>query len=319
MLTTQNLQPDNTNLDKARTLLQPIKIKYGLGLSWGDLIILAGTTAIESMGGPVLGFCGGRIDDENGEWSQELGPTPEQQALFPCAVNGQCKAPLGSTTIGLIYLNPEGPMGQPIPADTAGTIRDSFGRMNMNDTETVALIGGGHAFGKTHGACPKGAGPSPAEDPSNPWPGLCGTGKGVDAFTSGFEGPWTANPTQWDNQYFHLLTEFDWEKYQSPGAHWTWRIVGGKGPLGPSVNGTSPPQHVMMMTSDVSLKFDPTGNYQKIIQLYADQPAVFSNAFSHAWFVICPLFFCPSYWYHPVYCLPSEHVDVVHRLSFDLP
>lgn len=265
---------DNTNLDKARALLLPIKLKYGLGLSWGDLIILAGNTAIQAMGGPVLGFCAGRVDAQDGSESAQLGPSSIQEHIAPCPVNGTCKKPLGSTTVGLIYLNPEGPMGQPIPNETALTIRDSFGRMNMNDTETVALIGGGHAFGKTHGACPNGPGPSPAEDPINPWPGKCGTGKGKDAFTSGFEFKWTPQPTKWDNVYFKELVENVWEKHVGPGGHWQWRIQ----------NATGEKAEVGMLTSDVSLMHDPAGSYQEIVKEFANDAAAFDRAFAHAWY-----------------------------------
>lgn len=267
---------DNTNLDKARSLLLPIKLKYGLGLSWGDLIILAGTTAIEAMGGPVLGFCGGRVDSPDGSESAELGPSPIQEQLAPCPENGTCKEPLGSTTVGLIYLNPEGPMGKPDPAGSALDVRDAFGRMNMNDSETVALIAGGHAFGKTHGACPDGPGPSPKEDPTNPWPGKCGTGKGNDTFTSGFEFTWTSHPSKWGNQYIKNLVENKWEKHVGPGGHWQWRIENATGPLA----------GLGMLTSDMSLLHDPKGEYQKLVKLWAKDKASLDDAFAHAWYKV---------------------------------
>jgi len=222
----------------------------------------------------VLGFCAGRVDSEDGSETVELGPSAVQEQLYPCPINGTCKKPLGSTTVGLIYLNPEGPMGEPIPEGSARDIRDAFGRMAMNDSETVALIGGGHAFGKTHGACPAGAGPSPKEDPSNPWPGMCGTGKGKDAFTSGFELKWTPDPTQWDNAYFKALQENEWEKHKGPGGHWQWRVKNATGLL----------EEIGMLTSDVSLKHDPEGEYQKLVELWAHDQASFDHAFSHAWY-----------------------------------
>eukprot|EP00164_Ancoracysta_twista_P001494 GFYU01001958.1.p1 GENE.GFYU01001958.1~~GFYU01001958.1.p1 ORF type:complete len:719 (-),score=245.26 GFYU01001958.1:159-2315(-) len=274
---------DNTNLDKARKLLEPIKVKYGLGLSWGDLIVLTGTEAIKSMGGPDAHFCGGRVDADNGDESQLLGPNAEQQEFAPCPVNGQCESPLGSTTVGLIYVNPEGPMGQPIPEKSAGEVRDTFGRMAMNDTETVALIGGGHAFGKTHGACPAGAGPAPKDDPENPWPGKCGTGKGKDAFTSGFEGPWTTDPTTFDNSYYKTLVDYKWKVVKGPGGHYQWHVADGEHPLvAPGAFGGK--QDVMMLTSDMSLKFDPEGSYQKIIKEFAQNQEEFANHFGHAWY-----------------------------------
>eukprot|EP00466_Bigelowiella_natans_P011256 jgi/Bigna1/87257/estExt_fgenesh1_pg.C_180110 len=322
---------DNTNLDKARRLLWPIKSKYGVGLSWGDLIVLAGNTAIESMGGPILGFCAGRIDDPNGKASEPLGPSSIQEELFPCEVNGQCKSPLGSTTVGLIYLNPEGPMGKPDPAlssmdivllegglfltpfdddddelflKTKAQVRDSFGRMAMNDSETVALIGGGHAFGKTHGACPAGPGPSPKDDPFNPWPGKCDSGKGKDAFTSGFEGPWTPNPTAWDNGYFVNLLKYEWEVHKAtimikitvikkwpclqirgggPGGKHQWRVANAsQSPVAPGPQGDT--QRIMALTSDISLIKDPTGKYPEIVRQFAASQADFDFAFAHAWY-----------------------------------
>mmetsp|Transcript_2666 Transcript_2666/g.3947 ORF Transcript_2666/g.3947 Transcript_2666/m.3947 type:complete len:297 (+) Transcript_2666:712-1602(+) len=192
IFTTRRFDPerswaDNANLDKARKLLEPIKAKYGLGLSWGDLFVLAGTEAISDMGGPVLGFCADRIDTVDNGQIVLLGPTPEQDDFAHCETDDDCKLPLKTNTLGLIYVNPEEPMGISDPLGAANTIRDVFGRMGMGNRDNVALIGGGHTFGKSHGACPDGPGSPPSEDEGNPWPGMCGSGRGSDTFTSGIE------------------------------------------------------------------------------------------------------------------------------------
>jgi len=276
---------DNTNLDKARALLVPIKEKYGDGLSWGDLFTLAGTTAMRSMGTPIKQFCAGRIDSCDGTDSLDLGPSPQQEKDAPCAVNGKCKKPLGTTTVGLIYLNPEGPVSQnkmtgtwapnPDPKLSALDVRDSFSRMDHDDRDTVALIGGGHAFGKGHGACPKGAGESPNEAYKSgqiPWPGLCGTGKGNDTFTAGFEGPWTSNPLSWDNEFYRNLLSHEWEKFVGPGGKWQWRI---KNPTDDVEGG------LMRLTSDMSLLEDE--KYLPIVKEFATDMNAFDEAFDIAW------------------------------------
>lgn len=279
---------DNTNLDKARALLTPIKQKYGLGLSWGDLFTLAGTTALRSMGTPVKQFCAGRVDSCDGKDSLDLGPSPQQEKDAPCPINGKCQKPLGSTTIGLIYLNPEGPVAKnettgawspnPNPKLSARDVRDSFSRMDHDDRDTVALIGGGHAFGKGHGACPEGAGKSPLEVYKNessgeiPWAGLCGSGKGKDAYTAGFEGPWTTKPLIWDNEYYKKLLSQEWEKFKGPGGKWQWRI---KNPS------SGDEAKLMRLTSDMSLVEDE--KYLAIVKEFAEDMKAFDEAFDAAW------------------------------------
>ncbi|KNC79916.1 hypothetical protein SARC_07707 [Sphaeroforma arctica JP610] len=248
---------DNANLDQARKPLESVKEKYGDDLSWGDLIVLTGNVAIESMGGPSLNFCGGRVDAEDGLESVPLGPSTYQEELASCEVNGQCEAPLGPTTIGLIYVNPEGPMGIPDSVGSAADIRSSFGRMGMNDRETVALIGGGHAFGKAHGACK-----SPP----------CGSGamegKGPNTFTSGFEGAWTNNPTKWDNAYFNNLVTYNWTKVDGPGGHVQWEAEELPG--------------LMMLTSDIALINDEY--YLPLVMEFATDQDALDKAFSDAWY-----------------------------------
>jgi len=279
---------DNTNLDKAMQLLWPIKKKYGIGLSWGDLIILAGNTAIESMGLPLLGFCGGRIDDYDGSESDLLGPTDEQAHLLHCVMQGECKEPLGSSTVGLIYVNPGGPVNAPgQPAASAKNIRNIFGRMSMNDSETVALIGGGHAFGKAHGACniTGAAGERPKENPIAPWQGRCGSGvnkgKAEHTSTSGFELPWTRQPTKWSNSFFRHLLEEEWEEFEGPGGHHQWRVSKGEAPKAPKAHGEGE-EEIGMLTSDLALINDDA--YMRIVQDFAENEENLNTAFRHAWY-----------------------------------
>eukprot|EP00752_Nemacystus_decipiens_P003405 g3151.t1 len=300
---------DNANLDKALTILQPIKLKYGDAITWADLIILTGDVSIVSMGGPSIGFCAGRLDDDNGFDSLELGPTPEQEATAPCPVNGTCEVPLGTSTVGLIYVNPEGPEGVPDPALSALQVREVFERMGMNDSETVALIGGGHAFGKCHGACPTGPGPDPFDAPEAPWPGTCGDpdsptfGRAENTFTSGFEGAWTEEPTVWDNSYFKALLAYDWIQEDSPGGPIQWIPV-------PMENATDTDvPDIIMLTADIALIFDEV--YLPIVELFAADQAALDVAFSEAWYKLVTRDMGPH-----VRC---EGTDVPAPRDFQLP
>jgi len=280
---------DNVHLDKARALLAPIKDKYGDALSWGDLITFTGTTAMRSMGTPIEKHCVGRVDDSDGEKSVILGPTPEQEAESPCEIPGQCEEPFGTGTIGLIYVNPEGPVvekgGSPVPdpALSAKDIRKVFARMGDDDRDVVALIGGGHAFGKSHGACsvPGAVGMNPKDTfeagGKLAWQGKCGSddlqGKGPNTVTSGFEGPFTTQPTQWDNEFFKLLVDLEWERFTGPGGHQQWRVK----------NATeSNQQGLLRLTSDVALIHDDA--YKALVHEFANDLEALGKAFSDAWF-----------------------------------
>ncbi|CAK9048709.1 unnamed protein product [Durusdinium trenchii] len=374
---------DNTNLDKARALLWPIKSKFGAGLSWGDLFTLAGTAAIKMMGGPITEYCAGRIDSPDGTESLDLGPSEEQRKYAPCAINGTCQRPLGSTTVGLIYLNPEGghrhasrrqgrrrersvldfhgkwpchqaagvlgersmtsrllhltllrlTMGtgilslnrhlnlggaafdershtaatpdsdghydvDPDPAKSAKDIRDAFGRMGMNDSQTVALIGGGHTFGKSHGACPEGPGPAPNQDVHNPWPGKCGTGKGYLGIRWGMEGPWTTKPTEWDNEFFVDLLNRSWELIKGPGGHWQWQVK----------NAVEAEKKLMRLTSDMALIHDDI--YQALVQEFALNMPAYERAFDEAWFKLTTN---GGRWSQEKKCIKGEDFPVPQR------
>ncbi len=264
--------PDNTNLDKAKRLLYPIKEKYGLGLSWGDLIILTGKVAIEEGGFPgQIGFCAGRPDQVDGSQSILMGPTTEQKAIYPCTVNGECVYPFGATTIGLIYVNPGGVLGDYINLEkTAEAINQTFGLMAMNAEETVALIGGGHAFGKTHGACKIDESKflPPDQNPSNPWPiSICPNG----TFTTGFEGYWTGSPKMWSNAYFKILAK-DGGRFapvQASGGQYQYTINGANSKF-------------MMLPSDISLARDPV--YASYVQAFAANTTYLSQVFGAAWY-----------------------------------
>lgn len=283
-----NSWPDNGNLDKARRLLWPVKQKYGQKLSWADLMVLAGNVAIESMGLKTYGFAGGREDD----WAPD--PVfwgPEKKWLADERYSGDRKLarPLGAVQMGLIYVNPEGPNGKPDPLAAARDIRETFGRMAMNDEETVALIAGGHTFGKAHGAHDpsKCTGPEPAaagiEEQGFGWTNKCGKGNAGDTVTSGLEGAWSSTPTAWSSQYLANLFAYDWVQTKSPAGAIQWIPANGQGAnLVPDAHDRSKRHAPIMFTTDLALKFDPS--YQKIAKRFLESQAEFNLAFAKAWF-----------------------------------
>ena len=283
-----NSWPDNANLDKARRLLWPIKQKYGNQISWADLMVLTGNVALESMGFKTLGFAGGRQD----VWEPQLDVNwgPESVWLDDKRYSGdrELAEPLAAVQMGLIYVNPQGPNGEPDPLASARDIRETFGRMAMNDEETVALIAGGHTFGKAHGAAPEdnvGAEPEAAgiEEQGLGWTSKYGSGKAGDTITSGLEGAWTSTPAQWSNGFFENLFDYEWELTKSPAGAWQWT------PKDELAKGTVPDAHdeskshaPMMLTSDLALKMDP--EYAKISKRFYENPEQFEVAFAKAWY-----------------------------------
>lgn len=284
-----NSWPDNANLDKARLLLWPIKKKYGKNLSWADLMILAGNVALESMGFKTFGFGGGRSDvwepeediywGAEGEWLDDKRYTGDRDL----------ENPLGAVQMGLIYVNPEGPNGNPDPLAAARDIRETFGRMAMNDEETVALIAGGHTFGKTHGAADpdKYVSAEPAgatiEEQSMGWKNSYGSGHGGDTITSGLEGAWTKTPTQWSNNFFENLFDYEWELTKSPAGAHQWKPKGQAGANSiPDAHDPNVRHAPMMLTTDLALRMDPA--YEKISRRFHENPEEFADAFARAWF-----------------------------------
>ena len=284
-----NSWPDNGNLDKARRLLWPVKQKYGNKISWADLFLLAGNVAIESMGGKTFGFGAGRPDTWHPsediywgvetEWLADKRYEDTRQSL---------ENPLAAVQMGLIYVNPEGPNGNPDPQLSGQDVRETFGRMGMNDEETVALVAGGHTFGKAHGAGDPGlVGPepegAPIENMGFGWMNSHGSGKGVDTTTSGIEGPWTANPTQWDNGYFDVLFKYDWELTKSPAGANIWTPVNiADEDMAPEVDGSGNKVNLMMTTADMAMIKDP--EYRKVSERFHKNPEEMADAFARAWF-----------------------------------
>lgn len=280
--------PDNANLDKARRLLWPIKQKYGRKISWADLMILAGNVALESMGFKTFGFGGGREDIWEPEKDIYWGSEKEWLTDERHTGDRELEKPLAALEMGLIYVNPEGPNGKPDPIAAAHDIRESFARMAMNDEETVALIAGGHAFGKTHGAGdPKHVGPepeaAPIEEQGLGWKSSFGTGKGDDTITGGPEVIWTNTPTKWDNNFFRILFEFEWELTKSPAGAYQWKPKGDAGvDTVPDPHNPSKRRTPGMLTTDLSLRFDPI--YEKISRRFYENPDELADAFARAWF-----------------------------------
>jgi len=283
-----NSWPDNANLDKARRLLWPIKKKYGNKISWADLFILAGNVAIESMGGPTIGFGGGRVDVWHPEEDIYWGSEKEWLGDNRYSGDRELENPLAAVQMGLIYVNPEGPNGKPDPLAAARDIRETFSRRGMNDEETVALIAGGHTFGKAHGAGDAAkVGPEPEAAPVEHmglgWISSHGSGKGRDTITSGLEGPWTTNPTQWDMGFFQNLFGYEWQLTKSPAGAWQWEPVDPKPEhLAPDPEDSSVRVKPMMLTTDLALRFDP--EYEKISRRFLENPDEFAQAFARAWF-----------------------------------
>jgi len=283
-----NSWPDNANLDKARLLLWPIKQKYGKNISWGDLFVLVGNVALESMGLKTFGFGGGRADVWQPEEDIYWGTETEWLADNRYEGDRELENPLAAVQMGLIYVNPEGPNGKPDPIASARDIRETFGRMAMNDYETVALIAGGHTFGKTHGAGDASkVGREPAAAPieamSMGWMNPHGTGKGGDTITSGLEGAWTTTPTQWSNNYFENLFGYEWELTKSPAGAQQWRPKGGAGAgLVPDAHDPNKSHAPFMLTTDIALREDPA--YEKVSRHFFEHPEEFADAFARAWF-----------------------------------
>ncbi|MBX3259520.1 MAG: catalase/peroxidase HPI [Labilithrix sp.] len=283
-----NSWPDNANLDKARRLLWPVKQKYGKSLSWADLMVLTGNVSLESMGFKTYGFAGGRRD----QWEADMvywGPEKKWLANERHGADGKLAKPLAAVQMGLIYVNPEGPNGNPDPIAAAKDIREAFGQMAMNDEETVALVAGGHSFGKAHGAHDPakcvGAAPAGAhlEEQGLGWTSNCGTGSGKDAITSGLEGAWTSTPAAFSMDYLSNLFKFDWEQTKSPAGATQWIPKGGKGAgTVPDAHDRSKSHAPIMFTTDLALKFDPS--YQKISKRFLENPKEFEAAFAKAWF-----------------------------------
>ncbi len=283
-----NSWPDNVSLDKARLLLWPVKQKYGRQISWADLMILAGNVALESMGFKTFGFAGGREDVWQPEEDIYWGSEGEWLDSKRHDNQGTLEKPLGADHMGLIYVNPEGPDGEPDPLKAAHFIRQTFERMAMNDEETVALIAGGHTFGKTHGAATEdhlGPDPeaAPIEEQGLGWKNSYGTGKGAHTITSGLEGAWTETPTEWSNNFFKNLFAFEWEKYKGPGGKWQWRPKDGAGEgLVPDAHDPNKKHAPFMLTTDISLKVD--SEYEKISRHFFENPDEFADVFARAWF-----------------------------------
>ncbi len=283
-----NSWPDNANLDKARRLLWRVKQKYGRKISWADLMILAGNVALESMGFKTFGFGGGREEVWEPDESIYWGPEGKWLADERYTGDRDLQSPLGAVQMGLIYVNPEGPNGKPDPVASARDIRETFARMAMNDEETVALIAGGHSFGKTHGAGDAAAvGPEPEggsiEQQGLGWKSSYGSGKGADAITSGIEVTWTTTPTQWSNNFFENLFGYEWELTKSPAGAHQWRPKGGAG-AGAIPDAYDPAKRhaPAMLTTDLALRFDPA--YEKISRRFYEHPDEFADAFARAWF-----------------------------------